>query len=44
VRELSDRRWNLEALGEDDLLALKANILRPLDEASEVSLVLDVLA
>ena len=44
VRELSDGRGNLEALAEDDLLALKANILGPLDKAGEVLDGLDVLA
>jgi hypothetical protein len=44
VGELSDGRWDLQALGEDRLLALEANVLRPLDEAGKVGLVLDVLA
>ena len=44
MRELSDGRGNLEALAEDDLLALKANILGPLDKAGEVLDGLDVLA
>jgi len=33
VRELGNGRGNLEALVKDDLLALKANVFRPLDEA-----------
>ena len=44
VRELGDGRGHLEALAENDLLALKAHILGPLDEAGEVLLRLDVLA
>ena len=44
VRELGDGRGDLEALAENDLLALKADILGPLDEAGEVLLRLDVLA
>ena len=43
VRELCDSRRDLEALVEDDLLALKADIFRPFDEAGQVSLGLDVL-
>lgn len=43
VGELGDGRGDLEALVEDDLLALKANVLGPLHEAGEVSLGLDVL-
>lgn len=44
VGELRNSRGNLEALVQDDLLALKADVLRPLDEASQVGLVLYVLA
>lgn len=44
VRELCDGRGDLETLVKDDLLALKADVLRPLDEAGEISLRLDVLA
>lgn len=43
VGELSNGRGDLEALTEDDLLALKADILRPLDKASQVGLGTDVL-
>ena len=43
VRELCDSRRDLEALVEDDLLALKADIFRPFDEAGQVGLWLDVL-
>ena len=43
VGELGDSRGDLEALAEDDLLALKADILGPLDEAGKVGLVLNVL-
>lgn len=42
--ELGDGGRALEALVEDDLLALKANVLRPLDEAGEVGSVTDALA
>ena len=42
--ELGDGRGDLEALVEDNLLALKADVFRPLDEASQVGLGLDVLA
>jgi hypothetical protein len=42
--ELSDGRRNLEAEVQDLLLALKADILGPLDEATEVALGLHVLA
>jgi hypothetical protein len=41
--ELVDGRRNLEALVQDLLLALKTNILGPLDEASEITLGLDIL-
>ena len=44
VRELGDGRRDLQALGEDDLLALQADIFGPLHEASEVLLGLNVLA
>ena len=44
VSELGDGRGDLEALVEDDLLALEADILGPLDEAGQVALGLDVLA
>ena len=44
VGELSDGRGDLETLVEDNLLALKANIFGPLDEASQVGLGLDILA
>lgn len=44
MRELRDGRGDLEALVQDDLLALQADILRPLHEAGEVGLRLDVLA
>jgi len=44
VGELCNGGGDLEALVEDDLLALKADILRPLDEASQVGLGTDVLA
>lgn len=42
--ELSQRRGNLETHLKDLLLALKADILGPLDHAAKVSLGLDVLA
>ena len=42
--KLGDGRRDLETLAEDDLLALEADILRPLDEASEVLDGLDILA
>lgn len=41
--ELGDSRGDLEALAEDDLLALKADIFGPLDKAGKIGLVLDVL-
>lgn len=44
MRELRDGGRDLQALVEDDLLALKANILGPLDEAGQVGLGADVLA
>ena len=43
VRELGNSRGHLEALVEDDLLALQADVLRPLDEACQVGLGLDIL-
>lgn len=43
VLELGDRRGNLQAKVEDLLLALKADILRPLHHARQVALGLDVL-
>jgi len=42
--ELGDRRGDLQAQVEDLLLALEADILRPLHHAREVALGLDVLA
>jgi hypothetical protein len=42
--ELGNRRRHLQAHVEDLLLALKADILRPLDHARQVALGLDVLA
>ena len=36
--ELSDGRWNLETLMEDNFLALETNVFRPLNEASQVYL------
>lgn len=44
VGELSDRGGDLQALVEDDLLALETNVLGPLDEAGKVTRRLDVLA
>lgn len=44
VRELGDGRGHLEALVEDDLLALQADVFGPLDEAGQVTDGLDVLA
>jgi len=44
VAELGDGRGNLEALVQDDLLALEADVFGPLDEAGEVTDRLDVLA
>ena len=43
VGELRNGRGHLEALVEDDLLALETDILRPLHEASQVGLGLDIL-
>jgi len=42
VLELRDRRRDLEALQQDALLALEADVLRPFDETSQVSLRLDI--
>jgi hypothetical protein len=42
--ELIDWRRDLQALLQDGLLTLQADVLRPLHEASEVALVLDILA
>jgi hypothetical protein len=44
VGELRDGGGHLEALVQDDLLALEADVLGPLDEARQVGLGLDVLA
>jgi len=44
VRELGDGRGHLQALMEDDLLALETDVLGPFDEAGEVGLGADVLA
>jgi hypothetical protein len=44
VLELGNRGGNLQAEVEDLLLALKADVLGPLNEAAEVALGLDVLA
>jgi hypothetical protein len=44
VWELRDGRGNFEALVEDDLLALQADVFGPFDKASEVGLGADVLA
>jgi len=44
VRELSDRRRNLETLVQNGLLALKTDVFRPFDETAKVSLRLDMLA
>ena len=43
VRELGDGRRDFQALVEDNLLALEANILGPLDKASQILLGLDIL-
>ena len=42
VRELGDGRGNLQALVEDDLLTLEADVFGPLDEAGQVTLGGDV--
>jgi hypothetical protein len=44
VGELANGRWDLQALVEDDLLALQTNVFGPLDEAGQVTRRLDVLA
>ena len=44
VLELGERRGNLQAHLEDLLLALKTDVLGPLDEAGQVALRLNVLA
>ena len=41
--ELSNGRWDLETLVENDFLALETNVFRPLDEASQVCLGTNVL-
>ena len=41
--ELGNGRRDLETLVQDDFLALQTNIFRPLDEASQVCLRMDVL-
>ena len=43
VRELSNSRWDLETLVEDNFLALETNVFRPLDETSQVGRRTDVL-
>lgn len=43
VRELGDGGRDLEALAEDDVLALEADVLGPVDEAGQVVLRPDVL-
>jgi len=43
VGELGNSGGNLQALGKNDLLALKTDVLRPLDEASEIGLRTNVL-
>lgn len=43
VGELGDGGGDLQALTENDLLALEANIFGPFDETGQVSLWLDVL-
>jgi len=44
VRELGDGGWNLEALVEDDLLALETDVLGPFHETCQVRARTDVLA
>jgi hypothetical protein len=44
VRELGNGGGNLQTLVEDNLLALETNIFGPFDKASEVTLVLNILA
>lgn len=43
VLELSNRRGDLQAHVQDLLLALEADVLRPLDESRDIALRLDVL-
>ena len=43
VRELGDGRRSFQALVEDNPLALEANVLGPLDKASQILLGLDIL-
>lgn len=43
VGELGKRRWDLETTVEDDLLALETDVFRPLYEAGQVGLGLDIL-
>lgn len=42
--ELGKSRGHLQTLAEDDLLALKADVFGPFDEAGKVSAGLDILA
>jgi hypothetical protein len=44
VLELSNRRWDLQAHVENFLLALEADVSRPLDHAPDIALGLNVLA
>jgi len=44
LAELVDHWWNLESLLENGTLSLKSNVFGPLDEASQVSLGLHILA
>jgi len=43
MRELCNGRGDLQALVKNDLLALKADVFRPFDEASQVSPRTDIL-
>ena len=43
VRELCDRWRYFQAIGENDLLSLEADIFGPLDESRKISFGLDVL-
>jgi len=43
MRELGNSGGNLQALGKDNLLTLKADVLGPLDETSKISLGTNVL-
>ncbi len=43
MRELGNGRGNLQALVQDNLLALEADVFRPFDETSQVGGVLDIL-